>query len=206
VEILAWPGPERPFGSGVGHYGYVDTAPPAAADPGAPPRSSRRPRDLLLSLAVLLVPIALLVGIYRVVQKGDEPLLVDAAPVIAQARSAGDFPVAEPTGLPDGWRTLSARYVGGDGTATLRLGYLSPSGAGFQLVESDQAAEAFLGEELTVAARPLGAKRIEERDWQHYAARPGEEALVLLEPERTLLVVGSGPEHELVELASSLLH
>jgi hypothetical protein len=186
--------------------GYVDTAPPAAETAGASQRPSRRPRDLALSLAVLLVPIALLVGIYRVVQKGDEPLLVDAAPVIAQARAAGDFPVAEPTGLPDGWRTLSARYVGGDGAAVLRVGYLSPSDAGFQLVESDHTAEAIIGEELTVAARPLGTVRVDGRDWRHYAARSGEEALVLVEPERTLIVVGSGPEEELTELASSLLH
>jgi hypothetical protein len=178
----------------------VENAPATAV----PERPSRRPRDLALSLLVLLVPIALLIGVYRGVHKGDQPLLVDAAPVIDQARSAGDFPVAAPAGLPDGWRTVSARYVAGDGAAVLRVGYLSPSGAGFQLVESDLPAERLLGAELTTQARPLGVERVAGRDWQRYAARPGERALVLLEPERTVLVVGAGPPAEFAELATAL--
>jgi hypothetical protein len=167
-------------------------------------RASRRPRDLVLSLLVLLVPIALLIGVYRVVHKGDEPLVVDAAPVIAEARAAGDLPVTEPAGLDQRWRVLSARYVGGDGAAVLRLGYLSPSGAGFQIVQSDRPADALLAEELTASARPLGGERLGDRDWQRYRGRPGERALVLLEPKRTVLVVGAGSDAELAALASAL--
>jgi hypothetical protein len=169
-----------------------------------PVKPSRRPRDLALSLLVLLVPIALLIGVYRVVHDGDEPLLTDPAPTLAQARAAGHFPVAAPAGLPDGWRTVSARYAGDDGRAVLRLGYLSPSDAGFQVVESDLPPGELLTGELTTAARPKGTARVAGRDWQRYAGRPGERALVLLEPERTLLVVGAGPDGELTELASAL--
>lgn len=186
----------------------MEAVPAAPADPTTPaqarPAPSRRPRDLALSLVVLLLPIAVLLGIYRLVHQGDEPLLIDAAPVVEQARSAGDFPVAAPTGLADGWRTVSARYVGGAGEAVLRIGYLAPSGAGVQLVESDRPAEELLAEELTSAARPRGTRPIAGRDWQRYAGRPGEIALVLLEPERTLLVVGTGAEDELAELVAAL--
>jgi hypothetical protein len=169
-----------------------------------PERPSRRPRDLALSLLVLLVPIALLLGIYRTLHQGDQPVLVDAAPVLAQARAAGHFPVATPTGLADGWRTQTARYAGGDGAAVLRLGYLTPAGAGVLLVESDRPADALLAEELTGAARPLGTRSVGGRDWQWYAARPGERALVLLEPGRTVIVVGDAAEDELVELATAV--
>jgi hypothetical protein len=178
---------------------------PAAAEVAAPvPAPSRRPRDLALSLLVLLIPIALLIGIYRVVQGGDRPVLVDVAPVLEQARAAGDFPVAAPTGLADGWRTLTARYVAGDGSAVLRIGYLAPSGAGVQLVESDRPADELLSGELTESARPLGTRSVAGRDWQRYTARPGERALVLLQPDRTLLVVGAAGEDELADLAASL--
>ena len=180
----------------------VPAGPPA--DPAVAGRPSRRPRDLLLSLAVLLIPVVLMMGIYRVVQGGDRPLTVDAAATFEEARSAGDFPAAVPAGLAGGWQTLSARYVPGDGRAVLRVGYLSPSGAGYQLVESDHATEALLGEELTVAARPIGTRQVAGREWRLYQARPGERALVLVEPERTLIVVGSGPESELTALAASL--
>lgn len=177
-------------------------APPPAGPVAAPP--SRRPRDLVLSLIVLLVPVALLVGIYKLVQGGDEPVVADVTPVIAQARAAADFPVAAPDGLGDGWRTLRGQYDGGDGDAVLRIGYLGPSGAGFQLIESDRSADVLLAAELTDSARPLGVRQIAGRDWQEYQGRPGERALVLLEPERTLLVVGAGPDGELAELAASL--
>jgi hypothetical protein len=179
----------------------VNPAPPPAV---VPDRSSRRPRDLALSLVVLLVPIALLVGVYRVLYEGDRPVLVDAAPVVEQARTAGHFPVAAPAGLAEGWRTVTARYAGDDGDAVLRIGYLTPSGAGIQLVESDRPAEALLSGELTAAARPLGTRAVDGRDWQRYAGRPGERALVLLEPERTLLVVGAGADDELAALAAAL--
>lgn len=159
---------------------------------------------MALSLLVLLIPIALLMGIYRVVQRGDEPIVVDAAPVVSRARAAGDFPVAAPGGLPAGWRTVSARYVGGEGQAVLRLGYLSPSGAGFQVVQSDRPAAELLGSELTSAARPLGAAEVGGRDWQRYAGRPGERALVLLAAERSILVLGAGDEAELTALAAAL--
>lgn len=166
--------------------------------------TSRRPRDLVLSLGVLLAVVALMIGTYRLLHHGDEPVVVDVAPAIAQARTAGDFPVAVPAGLPDGWRTVSARYQPGDGQAILRIGYLSPAGAGFQVIESDRPADALLAAELTTGARPLGEERLGRLSWQHYLGRPGERALVLLEPDRTLLVIGAGSPAELIELASAL--
>src|SRR4051812_2017541 len=42
----------------------------------------RSPRDMTLSLVVLLVPIALLLIFYRVVLSGDAPVTVDPAPTI----------------------------------------------------------------------------------------------------------------------------
>jgi hypothetical protein len=86
----------------------------------------------------------------------------------------------------------------------LRVGYLSPEGGSVQLVESDRPADALLREELTDSARPLGTAPVDGRGWQRYQGRPGERALVLLEPQRTLLVVGVAADRELAELARSL--
>ncbi|HEX2357382.1 MAG TPA: DUF4245 domain-containing protein [Micromonosporaceae bacterium] len=190
----------------------METAPPTSpTGPAASPAdglpehrpAGRGPRDMALSLLVLLVPVLLVVGAYRVLYQGDRPVVVDPAPAIAQARAAG-IPVAEPTALGSGWRPASAQLTRGDLGPLLRIGYLTPTGAGAQLVQSSGPADQVLAAELTGAARTLGSEEIGGRTWQRYAARPGERALVLLEPGRTVMVLGTAPDGELRELAASL--
>jgi hypothetical protein len=158
---------------------------------------------MALSLLVLLVPVVLIVGGYRVLQRGDQPVIVDPAPAVAQARSAG-LTVAEPDALSTGWRPVSADFLKRDGGGVLRIGYLTPDGVGVQLIESDLPAEPLLAGELTKTARPQGAIDLGGRAWQRYSARPGERALVLLEPRRTVIVIGSVPESQLTRLAAAL--
>jgi hypothetical protein len=159
---------------------------------------------MAISLLVLLIPIALLLGFYRVFLNGDDPVTVDPAPAISEARAANAFPVSEPAGLGSGWRTVSARFQRADDGATLRLGYVSPAGEGVQVVQSNVPAERLLPAELTGAGRPEGTLALAGRDWQGYTARPGEHALVLLESSRTVIVVGSAREQELRDLAGAL--
>ncbi|GAA2514946.1 DUF4245 domain-containing protein [Pilimelia columellifera] len=177
------------------------TAVPPSGAVSAP--ASRRPRDMALSLVALLVPIAIMAGVYRLAQGGDRPITVDVAAVFAQVRAAGDFPAAEPRRLPDDWAPISANYAPGDGQAMLRVGYVGPSGAGYQLIESDRPADQLLAAELG-ATRPAGPVVIDGRPWQQYPGRAGETALALLTPERTVLVIGTGPAAELRSLAASL--
>lgn len=159
---------------------------------------------MAISLLVLLIPIALLLGFYRVFLGGDEPATVDPAPVVAQARTANAFPVSEPADLGSDWRTVSARYQPAEGGATLRIGYLSPDGRGVQVVQSNVPPEKLLPAELTDVGRPQGPTQIGGRSWQRYTARTNEQALVLLEPNRTVIVIGAAREQELRELAGAL--
>lgn len=167
-------------------------------------RSDRSPRDMAMSLLVLLVPIALFLAFYRIVLGGDEPVAVDPAPAIESARAAKAFPVLEPSGLPSDWRTVSAHFQRTDGPATLRIGYVSPDGDGVQMVQSNTPADRLLSAELGGEARPTGTIQTGERAWQAYTAKPGERALVLLEPNRTVIVVGAAGEQELRGLAGAL--
>ncbi|TWJ31280.1 uncharacterized protein DUF4245 [Micromonospora sagamiensis] len=159
---------------------------------------------MAISLLVLLVPIALLLAFYRGFLGGEEPTVVDPAPAVEQARSANVFPVAEPAGLGSGWRTTTARFQQTDQGASLRLGYLTPEGRGVQLVQSNVPVERLLPQELTDRSQPQGALDLDGRSWQRYTARGNERALVLLEPARTVIVVGDATENELRELADSV--
>ena len=188
------------------HPPAAEPAPAAeAGTPAARPEiSERRPRDLAISLLVLLVPIALMIGVYRILFDGDAPVLVDPAPAVAQARADAAFPVSVPDGLGGDWRTVSASYQRGDGAAALRIGYLTPGDGGIQLIESDVPADVLLPRELTPQASAQGVVEIAGAQWRRYSARPGERALVLLEPERTTIVVGAASDDELRELAAAL--
>lgn len=188
---------------------HVDPAQPAESRSAADRRETRArpersPKDMTISLLVLLIPIALLLAFYRVVLGGDEPTRVDPTPVIAQARAVNAFPVSEPVGLSSGWRPVRAAFQQADGGRMLRIGYLSPQDRGVQLLQGDVPAERLLPAELTSSSRPQGAIDVVGRSWQRYTARAGELALVLLEPDRTVIVVGAAAEAELLDLAASL--
>jgi hypothetical protein len=178
----------------------------AATEPS--PRLSRRegrsPRDMVLSLAVLIVPIALLLIFYRTVLSGDAPVTVDPSSTIQEARDAKLFPVAVPTGLGDGWHAVSAEFTKPAGGATLRIGYVDPDNDPVQLVESSVPAATLLPAELTPKATPLTNFRAANGVWRLYDGRPGEQALVLADENRTIIVVGKTGVQNLEELASSL--
>ncbi|MEU1604758.1 DUF4245 domain-containing protein [Micromonospora matsumotoense] len=179
---------------------------PAVVRPGRAEksRSERSPKDMALSLLVLLVPIALLLAFYRGFLGGEQPTTVDAAPAYEQARAANVFPVAEPTGLGSGWRTVSASFRTVDDGANLRVGYLTPEGRGAQLVQSNVPPERLLPAELTAEGQPQGPADLGGANWQRYTGRGNEQALVLLAPNRTVIVVGDARDNELRELASAL--
>ncbi|MGN9764588.1 DUF4245 domain-containing protein [Micromonospora sp. SD12] len=176
-------------------------APPPAIDTR---KSERSPKDMAISLLVLLIPIALLIAFYRGFLGGEQPTTVDPAPAIESARAANAFPVSEPAELDDGWRTVSANFQIVEGGSSLRLGYLTPEGRGAQLVQSSVPPERLLPTELTAEGQPQGQTDLGGRTWQRYTARGNEQALVLLEPNRTVIVVGDARDNELRHLATAI--
>lgn len=176
-------------------------APPAGADTT---RSERSPKDMAISLLVLLVPIALLLAFYRGFLGGDQATVVDPAPALDSAQAAAAFPVSQPQGLDAGWRTVRADFRTVEDGSTLRLGYLSPEGRGAQIVQSSVPPELLLPTELTDQGQPQGRTDLAGRTWQRYTARGNEQAFVLLEPDRTVIVVGDARDTELRELAGAL--
>ncbi|MET8370308.1 DUF4245 family protein [Micromonospora sp. DT68] len=202
-ETAEQPPVDRPTPPGAGGgagAGGRPTPPPRATAA----KSERSPKDMAISLLVLLIPIALLLAFYRGFLGGDQATEIDPAPAIEQAQSANSFPVSQPQGLGSDWRTVSARYQTVEGGANLRLGYLTPEGRGVQLLQSSLPAEQLLPAELTAESQPQGQTELAGRTWQRYTARGNQQALVLLEPTRTVLIVGDARDNELRELAGAL--
>ncbi|MEU4213802.1 DUF4245 domain-containing protein [Actinoplanes sp. NPDC026623] len=181
------------------------TTPDAAAEPvTVGKRGGRSPRDMAMSLGILLIPIALLLLFYRLVLDGDRPVSIDTEPTLQQARAAAAFEVVVPRGLGDDWHAVSATFERKGGGATLRIGYVDPDRDGIQLIESSTPTADLIPVELGSDPEAIGTFRSGARTWQRYDARPGEEALLLLEKGRTVIVVGSTDAKSLESFASSL--
>ncbi|MDP9797742.1 hypothetical protein J2S43_006254 [Catenuloplanes nepalensis] len=180
-------------------------AAPAAVAPAAPAaRRERNWKDMVLSLAAIMVPLALMVGYYQFFLDGADPIARDTAPSIQSARASGAFPVLAPAGLSEDWSPTTSSFGTVEGGKSLRIGYVSPSGGAVLLVESSVPAEVLLPAELTTSARPGEQLTIDGQQWQSYSARAAETALVLLTPDRTIVIVGTAEDAELRELADSL--
>jgi hypothetical protein len=178
-------------------------APAPAAAPRLAAREERRPRDMILSLLVLLVPIALFLTFYRVVLDGDKPISVDPTSSIELATR--EFPVARPDGLGDGWHVTSANFRREDTGATLRLGYVDPDDQPILLVQSNIAPATLVPAEVGAEGQRTGAYRSGERTWMRYTGRENETALILTEQTRTIVIIGdSADTTNLEKLAASL--
>ncbi|MEV6345800.1 DUF4245 family protein [Actinoplanes sp. NPDC051851] len=172
------------------------------ASPRLAKREERRPRDMALSLAVLMVPIVLMLAFYRVVLGGDEPMTVDPASSIDLASK--EFSVLKPAGLGEDWRVTAANFKREDTGATLRIGYVDPDDAPVQLVESTTPAGTLVPAEMGADGERTGAYRTDARTWTIYTGRPGETALISTEGARTVLILGKTDQSYLETLASSL--
>jgi hypothetical protein len=180
------------------HDGRVETAAPAASP--ASERAGRRPRDMALSMLVLLVPVFLLVGFYRYLGHEDPPA-ADTTEVYGSVQRAGQFTALRPTDLPPGWRIASATFNDG----VLRLGVTAPSDGAMQLVQSAQPAATLVPSIIGPAGTPGAPVSINGTDWQrHDDGRPGERALIQSTPGRTVIIFGHATDSQLQRLASSL--
>jgi len=157
---------------------------------------------MALSLFVLIVPIVVLLGIYRFLG-GESPADLDVGETYATARSGG-LPVLEPRDLPAGWRAMNAGVERTDGVVTLRVAYAAPGGGHLQLVQSARPVDRLVVEQLGTGAGPTGKAEIAGRTWVAYLAETGDHALVLHEDSRTVVVAGRLPDESLRAFVATL--
>lgn len=161
-------------------------------------RLGRSPRDIALSLLVLLVPIFILISVYRFLG-GESATVVDPSSAYGDARVAHAFPVAEPA-MPSGWTTISADFKRGDAGGVLRIGFRSPGGGTAQLVESNVAPGAQVSAELGPGTHEQGDATTVGPDWHRYVATSGNHAYVQAQPDRTVIVMGR-TDDDLIQIA-----
>jgi hypothetical protein len=157
---------------------------------------------MAISLLVLLVPVLLLIGGYQVVSGRTQPVPTDPAEALAAAERAG-LETVSPQGLDSAWVPISAVFQP-EPAATVRVGYVTPSGDSLQVLQTGLPSDQVLTRELTEPRQPGGEIELGGVLWQQYRSGSGKRALVRLEPDRTVLVFGSAAIPELHEFAAAL--
>ncbi|GGM32428.1 hypothetical protein GCM10007977_037170 [Dactylosporangium sucinum] len=155
---------------------------------------------MALSMIVLLVPVFLLVVFYRFLGN-EQPPTVDTTEVYGSVQRAGQFELLKPQGLPEHWHIASATFTDG----VLRIGITAPDDGAMQLVESAKPTDILVADVVAKGAKPAGTVTVNGVEWQRYTdTRPGEQALVQVSGNRTIIVVGRASEAQLNQLAGSL--
>ncbi|HKE63436.1 MAG TPA: DUF4245 domain-containing protein [Micromonosporaceae bacterium] len=168
-------------------------------------RAARTPMDMAKAVLVLLVPVLVAFGIYVFFFGGSNAIAIDPSGTYSEAQAARVFPVVQPHGLPSGWQPVSSTYGDEKGRHVLRVGYVAPSGAGLQLIESDGPSATVLSNEIGTA-NPVGPSvDLGGRTWgQVGAGSSHQRALVDTEKGYTIIVKGQATAKDLATFAASL--
>jgi uncharacterized protein DUF4245 len=169
-------------------------------------------RDMVFSLAVIAVPLAVALAI-KPSKAGDPVHVIDAASfqsTLAAARQSEPFTVLAPSGLPADWRLTSMNYQpAGVTAADWHLGYLLPGGSYASLEQTTQPLASFLNDQHSDAS-PNTAVQIAAATpnvWQRYTGTTPAGLRTILfytDAKSTVMVAGSASLAQLEQLAAAL--
>ncbi|MBV1849085.1 DUF4245 family protein [Catellatospora tritici] len=177
----------------------MSTAPVETEPAQVPASGGRTPKDMVMSLGVLLVPVLLLVLGYRLFYGWNDAVTVDPTPAIESAGRASMAPLPGAV-APDGWQTVTAKWSDGK----LRIGYLDRDNHGARLVQSRTSAAELVKAELGEKAQLGEQTSVGGVTWQRYRAPDDEFALVRTSGDTAILLVGR--DVDLAELAAAVSH
>jgi len=174
-------------------------------DVAADKRGNKTVQDLLLSMAVLGVVVAVIYVFVPHDSKADPVKQVGYSVELGQARRDAPFKVAGPEGLGPDWRATSVQYDAADpGNVRWHLGMVDPEQEYVAVEQSNGAADRFIGE-VTRNAHRDGDRTVTAGGlvWDRYAGKRYN-ALVREDEGVTTVVLGTGPDAQLMRMAAAL--
>jgi hypothetical protein len=168
-------------------------------------------RDMVLSMALIVLPILLVIWLMPSSAPKSPVSAVSASEyqsMLTAARGGLPFTALSPTGLPGGWELTSDDYEPAGATAAdWHLGYQTPSGRYAEFEQTTENVARFLHDQGSDATS-AGSVTAGGVAWQEYTGTtPGGLKTLLFRPggQGSLEVVaGSAPLGELETLAASL--
>lgn len=163
--------------------------------------------NMVRSLLVVGALVAALIVIVPRVNTVSQPPVNVAAAAVEIAKESG-WSIAQPVGLPEGWKATSVRFVRStDGLQTWHAGYQSASGNYVALEQTRDATQAWI-EAQTNRARRTGELEAAGTTWTTFERSPKIQRSLVSTTETpdglTTLITGTGTFEELAAFAETL--
>ena len=164
--------------------------------------------DMLRSLGLVVAAVAVLMLI-TLRPQGDAVRTVDYRSVLQEARLGAPYALADPVGLPAGWRPTSVYFdppvrTGAAGVTDWHIGFVTPSDRYAAVEQTSGPAARMLGQVLDDPA-PAPTAAAGASGWQRWTDRASDRrALVRTTGAVTVVIDGTAGWTELERLASSL--
>ena len=176
--------------------------------------SNARGRDMLISMAVLLVPVALIVWFFS--RPGDTTVqAVSVAPVLQKAKAASPYPVLVPEALDAEWTATRVawaasgdKWIDGEPAEgnSWQVGYMSPEGIYFGVQQRDEALRSFVSGVTRDGSGLRAEVDLAGRTWQRYeSADRRTMSLVNVDGDVASIVTADTDFAELEAFASTLV-
>lgn len=179
------------------------------------PRNPRaRSRDMVISMAVIMVPLLVIMWFFTS-DPGEDVERVDVAPVLAKAQEESPYPLLVAEGLDEGWIPLRVAWAKdgqpwitsqpADGNSW-QVGYLSPEQVYFGVQQRDDAVRAAV-DTITRKGSVIGDEvQLIGRAWERYESQDGRtRSLVNIDGEVASIVTADAGFPELEAFASTLV-
>lgn len=162
--------------------------------------------DMLRSMALIIIPIALIMWLLTN-NLNDYPVdRVEWRPVLEEARETMDWPVQAPEGLPESgenawvpsrvsfW-TSGETTTGGQASPRnhWRVGFLSPAGVYVEVNQGDDRLDEFI-RDVSRDGRRVGEEPIAGKIWERWQSADGRTKSLVLRQDPTVTVVTADAE------------
>jgi len=143
-----------------------------------PSISNSRPRDMVISLGVLIVPILLISWWFTRTPANPPVQAVDWQAALAQSRTVAPYPLLGPVGLPDTWVATKAEWAKTGERAvnreaapgnTWQLGMLSPDQVYVSLTQRDAVGPALITQ-ISRSGRADGTSTVDGVTWSRWVS------------------------------------
>lgn len=173
-----------------------------------------RSRDMLISMAVLVLPVLLVVWLFS--QEGDvRPEPVDVVPVVERAQAESPYPVLYAEDLGEGWQPVRAAWAAsGDPFVTSepavgnswQIGYLSPREVYFEVLQRDSQGELLIADATREGSMLGEGVDLAGLSWERYESSDGRtRSLVSTDGDVTSVVSADTDFSELEAFTATLV-
>ncbi|WSR62422.1 DUF4245 domain-containing protein [Streptomyces sp. NBC_01198] len=168
-------------------------------------RGNKTVRDLVLSLVVLSVVVAVIYLFVPHDSKADPVKPISYSVELGQARRDAPFKVAGPEGLSAQWRATSVDYNAADPhKVSWHIGFVDPEQQYVAVEQSNDVPADFIAA-VTLNAHRDGSRTVTVggQVWERWTGKRYT-ALVRKEQGVTTIVLGTGPDSQLTQMAAAL--